>query len=300
MLNLSDVVDLCRVAADKKVKLKDIPTSWEGDVDEAAIQRRHEAKRLLSEDAHHLAASQELLYAANSWSVLVILQAMDAAGKDGTIEHVMKGVNPQGVNVFSFKQPTPEELSHDFLWRCGKVLPAGGQIGIFNRSYYEEVLVVKVHPELIAQQRIPNANPAKKSFWKARYKYINQFERHLVRNGTLVVKFFLHLSKQEQKRRFLDRIDDPQKNWKFSAGDLAERARWDEYMSAYEDMLSATSTKFAPWFVIPADDKVTARMLVAQILSSSIQKLGLRYPTLTPTQHNALIECRAKLEAEVD
>jgi len=300
MLNLSDVVEMCRVASGKKLKLKDLPTSWEGGTDEATSNLHHEARRLLTEDVHQLGSTQELLYAANSWSVLMVLQAMDAAGKDGTIEHVMTGVNPQGVKVVSFKQPSTEELSHDFLWRCSKALPARGEIGIFNRSYYEEVLVVKVHPELLAKQRIPGANPAKKSFWKGRYKSINQFERHLVRNGTQVIKFFLHVSKPEQKRRLLDRINDPKKNWKFSAGDVAERALWNQYMSAYDEMLSATSTKFAPWFVIPADDKPTARLLVAQILSNSIQKLGLKSPVLTPSQHNALVECKAKLEAEVD
>ena len=301
MLSLSDVIDMCRVPAGKKIKLKEFHTNWNvGESKEADVERRHEARRLLEQDVHELALSQELLYASQSWSVLVIFQAMDAAGKDGTIAHVMAGVNQQGVEVFSFKQPSAEELGHDFLWRCSKSLPVRGRIGIFNRSYYEEVLVVKVHPELLANQKIPNANPAKKSFWKGRYKDINQFERHLTRNGTQVVKFFLNVSKDEQKRRFLSRIDDPTKNWKFSPNDLIERAHWDEYMSAYEEMLNATSTKSAPWYVIPADEKVTAHLLVAQILSNSIQKLGLKFPELTPSQHESLIECKVKLEAEID
>ncbi len=300
MLNLSDVIDMCRVPTGKKIKLKDFHTSWEVDPATAEADQRREARRLIEEDVHQLSISQQLLYASQSWSVLVILQGMDAAGKDSTISHVMSGVNQQGVDVVAFKQPSTEELSHNFLWRCSKSLPARGQISIFNRSYYEEVLVVKVHPEMIANQRIPEANPGKKSFWKARYKDINQFERHLVRNGMQIVKFFLNVSKAEQKRRFLARIDDPTKNWKFSPNDLSERARWTDYMSAYEEMLSATSTKSAPWYVIPADQKVTAHQLVAKILSSSILKLGLRFPELTPSQHEALIECKVKLEAEVD
>lgn len=300
MLNLSGVVDMCRVPEGKNVRMKDLHTTWENGPTVAESNRRHAAKRLLQEDVQHLESAQELLYASHSWSVLVILQAMDAAGKDGTIAHVMSGVNPQGVEVFAFKRPSAEDLDHDFLWRTSKVLPERGRIGIFNRSYYEEVLVVKVHPELVANQRIPKANPSKKAFWKARYKDINQFERHLVRNGTLVLKFFLNVSKDEQKRRFLERLDDPAKNWKFSAADLAERDHWNEYMSAYEEMLNATSTKYAPWYVIPADEKSTARLLVAQILSHSIQKLGLKIPELTPSQHEALIESKSKLEAEAD
>lgn len=300
MLNLSDVIEMCRVPADKKIKLKDFHPNWEDDADGGVSNRRDQARQLLEQDVHQLSLSQELLYASQSWSVLVILQGMDAAGKDGTIAHVMSGVNQQGVDVVSFKQPSTEELAHNFLWRCSKALPVRGRIGIFNRSYYEEVLVVKVHPDMVANQRIPEANPGKKSFWKGRYKDINQFERHLTRNGTLVVKFFLNISKAEQRRRMLARIDDPTKNWKFSANDLAERALWDDYMAAYEEMLNATSTKSAPWYVIPADHKITARLLVAQILSSSIQKLGVKLPELTPSQHEALIECKAKLEAEVD
>lgn len=298
MLNLSDVVEWCRVPADKKIKLQHFPTIWDGDSKLATAEVHHEAKKLLERDVDRLIDSQELLYAAREWAVLVILQGMDAGGKDGTIGHVMAGMHPQGVKVASFKSPTPQELNHDFLWRSAKELPERGQIGIFNRSHYEEVLIVKVHPEMIAQQRIPGANPHKNSFWKGRYKGINQFERHLTRSGTLVLKFFLHLSKDEQKKRFLERIDNPKKNWKFSPQDIVEREHWTEYMSAYEEMLNSTSTKHAPWYVIPADDKPTARLLVAQILSHSIQKLDLRIPELIPSQRTSLIECRAKLEAE--
>jgi len=298
MLKMSDVIDMCRVPEGKKIRLKDLHTSWDGTASVTESKRRHEAKHLLQEDVHHLAAAQELLYAAHTWSVLVIFQAMDAAGKDGTISHVMSGVNPQGCEVFSFKQPSAEELNHNFLWRCSKALPERGRIGIFNRSYYEEVLIVKVHPDLLANQRIPGANPGKRSFWKGRYKDINQFERHLVRNGTQIVKFFLNVSKDEQKQRFIARVDDPAKNWKFSTADVAERAHWDDYMSAYEEMLNSTSTKYAPWYVIPADQKPTAHLLVAQILSNTIQKLGLKFPELTPSQHEALVESKAKLEAE--
>ena len=300
MLNLADVIEMCRVSDGKKIKLKDYHTNWDGHATGTAAERRREARRLLEDDVHQLAASQELVDAADSWSVLVIFQAMDAAGKDGTIKHVMSGVNPQGVEVYSFKQPTHEELEHDYLWRCAKVLPERGRIGIFNRSYYEEVLAVRVHPEFVANQRIPGADPGKKSFWKSRYKEINQFERRLVRNGIHIVKFFLNVSKAEQKHRFLARLDDPKKNWKFSPGDLTERALWNEYMTAYEDMLNATSTKSAPWFIIPADDKPTAHLLVATILAKEIQNLNLKYPELTPEQHANLIECKMKLESEPD
>lgn len=221
---------------------------------------------------------QELLYANATWSLLVLFQALDAAGKDGTIGHVMSGVNPQGCSVTSFKQPSHEELRHDFLWRCAKVLPERGHIGIFNRSYYEEVLVVRVHPELLAEQNIPaDAKPGKR-LWAERYDDINAFERHLDRSGTRVVKFFLHVSKDEQRRRFLARLDDPRKQWKFSAADVAEREHFDEYMHAYEEAISATSTEWAPWYVIPADHKPTMRALVAGIVVHVVDQLGLAAP----------------------
>jgi PPK2 family polyphosphate:nucleotide phosphotransferase len=227
----------------------------------------------------------------------MILQALDAAGKDGTIKHVMSGVNPQGCQVFSFKKPSAEELSHNFLWRCTRCLPERGRIGIFNRSYYEDVLVVKVHPELLEYQRLPPGKRGK-SFWKERYDDINAFERHLVRNGTIILKFFLNVSRQEQKRRFLERLDRPEKHWKFSASDLAERAFWDQYMEAYEEALRSTSTAWAPWYVVPADHKWATRTVVADILSAAICALDLKYPEVTEQQRQALAEARKRLENE--
>jgi PPK2 family polyphosphate:nucleotide phosphotransferase len=221
---------------------------------------------------------------------------MDAAGKDGTIKHVMSGVNPQGCQVFSFKKPSSEELDHNFLWRYMRCLPERGRIGIFNRSYYEDVLVVKVHPELLGRQ-LPREKVGKK-FWEERYEDINAFERHLVRNGTLVLKFFLNVSKDEQKNRFLERLDRPEKNWKFSPSDLAERGHWDDYMAAYEDALSATSTEWAPWYVIPADYKWITRAVVADVITTAIRSLDLAYPQVTPEQKKLLAEARKKLDAE--
>jgi PPK2 family polyphosphate:nucleotide phosphotransferase len=260
-------------------------------------KRKEQARTLLSEDVSALAEAQQLLYAADSWSVLIIFQAMDAAGKDGTIRHVMSGVNPQGVQVYSFKPPSAEELDHDFLWRTTRVLPERGRIGIFNRSYYEEVLIVKVHPELVAAQRIPDAKTSN-SFWKQRYEDINNMEQHLTRNGTLILKFFLHLSKEEQRTRFLARIDDPDKHWKFSAADLAERAFWKEYEEAYEEMLEATSTELAPWYVIPADHKWVSRAAVAAIISRSIKALDLRYPEVTDEKRREIAQAKKLLENE--
>jgi PPK2 family polyphosphate:nucleotide phosphotransferase len=229
--------------------------------------------------------------------MLVILQAMDAAGKDGTIEHVMSGVNPQGCQVFGFKKPSAEELDHNFLWRYMKVLPERGRIGIFNRSYYEDVLVTRVHPELLDEQKLP---PAKRnrSFWDERYDDINGFERHLVRNGTVILKFFLNISKEEQKRRLLDRLDDPSKHWKFSLSDLAERSFWNVYMKAYEDALGATSTPWAPWYVVPADQKWVTRSVVADILVSTIKSLDLSYPKVTKEQKRVLDRARKQLLRE--
>jgi PPK2 family polyphosphate:nucleotide phosphotransferase len=253
------------------------------------------ARKVLEESRAELAAAQELLYAADTRSVLIILQAMDAAGKDGTIRHVMSGVNPQGCQVFSFKKPSAEELDHNFLWRYMKSLPERGRIGIFNRSYYEDVLVVKVHPEWLG----PGA-PAKpdKRFWEKRYEDINNFEKHLTRNGTLILKFFLHVSRDEQKRRFLERLTNPDKHWKFSAADLDERAHWDAYQTAFEDAITATSTKRAPWWVIPADRKYVARAIVADVITSSIKGMGMEYPKVSAQQLEHLALARAKLEAE--
>lgn len=241
-------------------------------------------KSLAAEDlagfTHELATAQELLYATGTYAVLVVLQALDAAGKDGTIKHVMSGVNPQGCEVVAFKRPSDEELQHDFLWRCEKALPAKGRIGIFNRSYYEEVLVTRVHPEKLTRQRLPTDAPKGQKLWERRYEDINTFERHLRRNGTCIVKLFLHVSKEEQKKRLLERLNDPSKQWKFSAADLAERAHFDDYTRAYEAAITATSTAWAPWYVVPADRKYALRALVGGILTHTIGELDLRHPVL--------------------
>ncbi|MBM4077440.1 MAG: polyphosphate kinase 2 family protein [Planctomycetes bacterium] len=298
MLNVNKIIDMFRVTPGKRFKLAEFDTGWDGDDSMSEEERKKKAGEFLTKNVEELAAAQELLYAADTWSVLCIFQAIDAAGKDGTIKHVMSGVNPQGVQVVSFKRPSAEELDHDFLWRCSKALPERGRIGIFNRSYYEEVLTVKVHPEFVAGQRIPKAKPDRKKFWKSRYDSINEFERHLSRNGTRVIKFFLNVSKEEQKKRLLARINDPKKNWKFEPADLAERARWDDYMSAFETMLRETSTKYAPWYVLPADKKWVCRPLVATILAHEIEKLNLKFPTLTEQQKESLLECKKQLESE--
>jgi PPK2 family polyphosphate:nucleotide phosphotransferase len=256
------------------------------------------ARRRLEEFVEELSIAQELLWASDTYAVLVIFQALDAAGKDGTISHVMSGVNPQGCQVFSFKQPSAEERDHTFLWRASRCLPERGRIGIFNRSYYEDVLVVRVHPQILDKQQLPPETPRGESLWRARYDDINAFEHHLDRNGTKVVKFFLQVSKEEQRRRFLSRVEKPHKHWKFSAADLAERAHWDEYMEAFEDAITATSTPHAPWYVIPADHKHVMRTLVAGVLTRTIQGLGLAYPTVSDEQAEAIEKARAELLAE--
>jgi PPK2 family polyphosphate:nucleotide phosphotransferase len=302
MLKRADVKRFC-VRPGHKVHLKDYPTDFR-DVKGVKLVEKLDAHELkaratkgLAADLAKLSSAQELLYASDTWSVLLIFQAMDAAGKDGTIRHVMSGVNPQGCQVFSFKQPSAEELDHNFLWRSMKALPERGRIGIFNRSYYEDVLVVRVHPEWLERAKLP---PGKRGaeFWNARYDDINRFERHLVRNGTLILKFFLHVSKDEQKQRFLDRLENPDKHWKFSAADLAERAHWDEYAQAYEDALNATSTRWAPWYVIPADRKWATRAIVADILVSSIESLKLEYPQVSKDDQAKLADARRQLENE--
>jgi PPK2 family polyphosphate:nucleotide phosphotransferase len=296
MFNRNEILEKFHVLPGEKFRLKDHDPGWNGDGNIPKADRKQMAEALLSEDVTALAEAQELLYADDSWSLLVIFQAMDAAGKDGAIKHVMSGVNPQGCQVFAFKHPSAEELDHNFLWRCSKALPERGRIGIFNRSYYEEVLIVKVHPDLVAAQRVPGADAGDKKFWKQRYKDINNFEKHLARNGTAIVKFFLHVSQDEQRKRFLERIDNPAKHWKFSAGDIRERDCWDDYMDAYEECLEATSTKHAPWYVIPADHKWISRAAVAMILTETIRGLDLQWPQVTAEKKKEIAECRRKLE----
>jgi len=252
----------------------------------------------LKENVDALSDLQQLLYASNKYAVLLIFQAMDAAGKDGVIRHVLSGINPQGCQVFSFKHPAAAELAHDFLWRTTCVLPERGKIGVFNRSYYEEVLIVRVHPEILKGQRLPDSVLDEESIWKERYRSITDLENHLHRNGTKIIKFFLHLSKDEQKKRFLDRIDKPNKNWKFSLADLEERNYWKEYMHAYESCLSATSTKNAPWYIVPADDKKNARLIISNILLDTFKALDMHYPETDDKRKEELKGIRQKLVEE--
>jgi PPK2 family polyphosphate:nucleotide phosphotransferase len=260
---------------------------------------KDEAKAVLAEDLDRLSDLQERLYADDRWSLLIVLQAMDAAGKDGVIKHVMTGLNPQGCLVHAFKAPSSSELDHDFLWRAAQYMPARGNIGIFNRSHYEEVLVVRVHPELLERQRIPKELVGK-DIWKQRFKSIRAFERHIARNGTVVLKFFLHVSKEEQRRRFLDRLERPAKRWKFSMGDVAERKLWNKYMAAYEDMIRATSRPCAPWYVVPADHKPFARLVVAKAMIEALEGLDLKFPRVDPAALKEMEKVRKALLAEDD
>ena len=290
-----DLADkLFRVKPGKPFRLADHDSAWAGDEDVPEKKRKSRAKEILKESRKELAATQELLYAANTWSVLVLFQAMDAAGKDGAIKHVMSGVNPQGVEVTSFKHPSAEELDHTFLWRCMKRLPERGRIGIFNRSYYEEVLIVRVHPRLLSAQRIPGVEPCEQT-WQDRFDDINAFERHLARNGTAIVKFFLNVSREEQRQRFLDRINEPDKHWKFSASDIAERGHWDAYMEAYEAAIRETSSEHAPWYVIPADKKWVSRAAVGAVLAGTIRRLGLEWPTVGEAKREQIEAARREL-----
>jgi PPK2 family polyphosphate:nucleotide phosphotransferase len=248
---------------------------------EPFYQNKDDYRKQLNEKIESLQKRQELLYADNHYSLLIIFQAMDAAGKDGAIRHVMSGVNPQGCQVHSFKHPSATELDHDFLWRTQCALPERGCIGIFNRSYYEEVLIVKVQPHLLAAQNLPGKDIGSKNFWRDRYRSIVESEAHLVRNGTSVIKFFLHMSKEEQARRFLDRINDPEKQWKFSVSDIEQRKYWDEYMAAYAECLSKTSSKLAPWYLVPADDKKNARLIISTVIQDTLSKLKLAYPAVS-------------------
>jgi PPK2 family polyphosphate:nucleotide phosphotransferase len=280
-----------RVRPGQKVNLErwptDVPRFYTNEAD-AAVQ--------LAQQVDRTSELQDVLYASDRHALLLVFQAMDAAGKDGAIKHVLSGVNPQGCQVSSFKQPSTEELDHDFLWRTSLRLPERGRIGIFNRSYYEEVLVVRVHPEYLAAQRLPDADAGSKAFWARRLRSIRDHEAHLHRNGTVIVKFFLHVSRDEQRQRFLDRIDHPDKNWKFSVGDVQEREHWNEYMRAYEQALSATSTRDSPWYVIPADDKKNARLAISSIVNQTLESLDLAYPKLDRRRLAELKAARRLLE----
>lgn len=273
-----------------KVNLSDYDTRYTG-----GFNDKEDASEMLAKDITRLAELQDMLYAMNKYSLLVVFQAMDAAGKDGTIKHVMTGVNPQGCNVTSFKQPSVDELEHDFLWRITKAMPKRGMIAIFNRSHYEEVLVTRVHPEYIVSQNIPGAETVKKidkKFWQKRYEIINNFEKQAYENGTIILKFFLHLSKDEQKERFLARIDEPEKNWKFSTSDVKERQLWDKYMEAFEQAIENTSTEYAPWYIIPADRKWFMRAAVGDIIVGTLEKMDLAYPTINEKEKQELQDAK--------
>ena len=297
---IQENLELFLVPPKSKVRLKDHDPAWAGGSEAKQLRGdsvKEKAKIILDDTIADLAAAQELLYADDRHAVLIVLQAMDAAGKDGIIKHVMSGLNPQGCEVHAFKKPSDEELGHDFLWRCAVRVPDRGRIGIFNRSYYEEVLVAKVHPEVLAAQKLPSAKRGK-SFWRHRYESINEFERHLVRSGTVVLKFFLNVSKDEQRKRFLARLDDPDKNWKFSVADIEERQHWDDYQKAYEQALGATSTSWAPWHVVPADNKWVSRAVIARIVAANIRALDLRYPEVDDKKRGMLAGARQRLENE--
>lgn len=280
------------VPSGKKISIKDYDPKFTG-----RFKDKEEAKEKLAKDIGDLVKLQDVLFAHDVYGILLIFQAMDAAGKDGTIKHVMSGVNPQGCQVYSFKAPSTEELDHDYLWRCMKALPEKGKIGIFNRSYYEEVLVVRVHNELLQKQKLP-PNGKKDNLWEQRFDEINQFEKYLVKNGIVVIKFFLNVSKEEQKKRFLKRINLPEKNWKFSLADAKERAHWKEYMSAYEDLFNNTSTKYAPWYIIPADNKWYTHAVVADIIVKKLKELNLVYPNVSEAHKQELLKVKEILENE--
>jgi len=302
-VNKSDMKDLIKTArklakpfrvTDDSFRLKDIDP---GETGEFSSEDKRRAKEALANGINLLAELQDMLYAQDRWAVLLIFQAMDAAGKDGAIKHVMSGVNPQGVQVYSFKAPSSEDLDHDFLWRCMKCLPERGRIGIFNRSYYEETLVVRVHPELLQKQRLP-PELVTKDIWDQRFKDIRGFERYLTRNGVAIRKFFLHVSNKEQRKRFLSRIEEPDKNWKFSANDIKERGYWDDYMKAYENLIRNTATKRAPWYVVPADNKWFTRVVVAAGVIEALSSLDLAYPTVSEAQLRDLAAAKRSLLAD--
>jgi PPK2 family polyphosphate:nucleotide phosphotransferase len=292
-MNFTKIVKQCRIDKPRHFKLADYdPAERYGlstDIDDV--------KPVLAQSIERLEELQKRLYADGRWAVLIVLQGIDAAGKDGVVKHVMSGVNPQGCKVHSFKAPSPEELAHDFLWRAGNALPERGQIGIFNRSHYEEVLVVRVHPQMLARQHLPPGETGK-NLWRRRYKDICAFEHHLVRNGTLVLKFHLRISKEEQRKRFLARLDEPQKRWKFSMNDIAERGRWDDYMDAFGEMIRETSTDYAPWYVIPADHKQVAWLLVSAAIIEALEGLKLEYPKIAGKALRELKRVEQALKAE--
>ena len=289
---LSELTEPFRISKGKNFRLKDVDPDDTLEFTKEADKPR--AKEVLAMGVTALAELQDKLYAQDKWAVLLIFQAMDAAGKDGAIKHVMSGINPQGCQVYSFKSPSAEDLDHDYLWRCMKCLPNRGHIGIFNRSYYEEVLVVRVHPEFLAKAKLP-PKLVGKNIWEERYEDIRNFEQYLARNGIIVRKFFLHVSKKEQKQRFLDRIDDPQKNWKFSSNDASERDYWDDYMEAYEQMIQGTATKEAPWYVVPANNKWFTRVIVASAVIETLDSLDLAYPKVDESKLKELAAAKKKL-----
>jgi PPK2 family polyphosphate:nucleotide phosphotransferase len=286
-----DLSKAYRVENGRKFRLQDFDTA-----DTGGVSKKH-AEKELPRGLERMIDLQDKLYAQDRWAILVILQAMDAAGKDGVISHVMSGVNPQGCQVYSFKQPSAEELNHDFVWRSNKCIPERGRIGIFNRSYYEEVLVVRVHKELLERERMP-PSLVTKNIWNERFADINAYEQYLSHNGIVIRKFFLNLSKEEQKQRFLSRLDEPAKNWKFSTADITERERWNEYMAAYEEMIQHTSTPHAPWYVVPADKKWYTRLVVSSAIVDALEELNLRYPTVGAAQRKELKAARTLLEHE--
>jgi PPK2 family polyphosphate:nucleotide phosphotransferase len=293
-MNRAKFVKPFRVQHGKHFRLKDYdPAETRG------LKPEEDAPELLQRGIHQMAELQDKLYAQDRYALLVMFQAMDAAGKDSSIKHVMSGVNPQGCEVHSFKQPSAEELDHDYLWRASKVLPRRGHIGIFNRSYYEEVLVLRVHDELLRRERMP-PSLVTKHIWKERFEDISRFERYLTRQGLVIRKFFLNVSKEEQKRRFIERLKEPEKNWKLSASDVHERARWDDYMDAYEDLIAHTATEYAPWYVVPADNKWFTRVVVAEVIVDTLEKLDLSYPKLDAAQKKELKAAMALLLRERD
>jgi PPK2 family polyphosphate:nucleotide phosphotransferase len=288
----ADIAEPYRVSKGKKFRLKD----WDP-ADVGHIDSKEEAHKLLEHGAQLLTLLQQKLWAQDKWALIIILQGMDAAGKDGVVSHVMSGVNPQGCDVWSFKTPSTEELDHDYLWRAHQRVPSRGKIGIFNRSYYEEVLVVRVHPKMLAAEHLPEAL-ARKHSWDERYEDINAFEKYLAHNGMVVRKFFLHLSKSEQKKRFLERLDDPQKNWKFSMADIQERGYWKDYQQAYEELIQQTSTKHAPWYIVPADNKWYSRLVVSAAIVETLDELKLEYPVVDKAKKKELEQVRKILVKE--